>query len=249
MNNIFDIDKNSVISNNNKKEIYTHINVNDFDINKVIFLSDDNLENRYNLRYNNDNTNIYIVPEKAFYSYGIKDKYNSKYKLKAKDNESDAYQVSIKLDFNNSHHKKFKNVIDEIYKRLDINFRKKNIKVHYPISEKHNVINLDISEITPLYIYRNQITDLIDFDQFIRYNHVPFKIWPHIYIKNFNLNKDIIYFNFVVKVAVIEFDNLYGSYDNLIYAFSEDPRDNDSIESNQSNMSKVNKLNKIKERF
>ncbi len=249
MNDIFDIDGNSVISNNNKKENYIYINTNNFDINKVIFLSDDNVENRYNIRYINDNTNIYIVPEKAFSSYGVKDRYNGKYKLKNRNNDSDSYKISIKLDINNIYHQKFKNVIDEIYNRLDINFKKKNIKVHYPISDKYSTINLDINETTPLYIYKNQVMDLIDLDQLIRYNHIPFKIWPHIYIKNFNLNKNIIYFNFVIKVAVIEFSNLYGSYDDVIYAFSEDPRDNDSTESSQSNMSKIKKLNKIKERF
>lgn len=245
MDNIFDIDKDSVIS---KKENYIHVNVSDFDINKVIFLSDDNLENRYNIRYNDDNTNFYIVPGKAFCSYGIKEKYNIKSKLKYSNNESD-YQVSIKLDINNSYHKNFKNIVDEIYNRLDINFKKKNIKVYYPISEKYNTIHLNINKNTPLYIYKNQVIDLINLNQLITYNHIPFKIWPHIYIKYFNLNRDIIYFNFFVKVAVIEFDNLYGSYDNVIYAFSEDPRDNDSIKSNQSNMSKIKKLNKIKERF
>lgn len=245
MDNIFNIDKDSTISNNNKKENYIYVNVSDFDINRVIFLSDDNLENRYN----DDNTNIYIIPEKAFRSYGIKDKYNNKSKLKHSNNENDLYQVSIKLDINNSYHKKINNIIDGIYNRLDTNFRKKNIKVHYPISEKYNTINLNISKSTPLYVYKNQVTDLISLDKLIEYNHVPFKIWPHIYIKYFNLNGNTIYFNFVVKVAVIEFDNLYGSYDNLIYAFSEDPRDNDSIKSNQSSMSEIKNVNKIKERF
>lgn len=252
MKNIFDInndcDQSSIISNNNKKENYIYINVSNFDINKVIFLSDDNLENRYNIRYNLDSTNFYIIPEKSFCSYGVKDKFNNKSKSKNFNNKSDIYQVSIKLDSNNNYHKNFKNIIDGIYNRLDINFKKKNIKVHYPISEKYNTINLDISEITPLYIYKNQVTDLITLEQLIKYNHIPFKIWPHIYIKHFNLNKDIIYFNFAVKVAVIEFDNLYGSFDNLVYAFSDDPRDNDSIKSNQSNISENRKI-KLKERF
>lgn len=249
MNNIFDIDGDSVVSNNNKKEKYIYVNASDFDINKVIFLSDDKVENRYNIRYINDDTNIYIVPEKAFCSYGIKDRYNGKYKLKSRNNESDAYKISIKLDINNIYHKKFKKVIDEIYNRLNTNFKKKNVKVHYPISEKYSAINLDVSDITPLYVYKHQIIDLIELDQLIKYNHIPFKIWPHIYFKYFNLNKDIIYFNFTIKVAVIDFDNLYGLYDKVMYAFSEDPRDNDDIENNQSNLSKNKKFNKIKERF
>lgn len=244
INDTFDND--STTSNNYKKENYIHINVGDFDINKVIFLGDRKNVGRYNIRYENDYTCFYIIPEKAFGSYGIKDKYKKNCKISLiNNNDSEAQQVSIRLNLNNNYHKLFANIIDDLYKRLDNHFKKNNIKVHHPISEKYNTINLDINEKTHIYIYNNHTTTPVTLKHLISLNHIPFKIWPHIYIKNFSKsvtkNIETIYFNFYINVCVIEFENTYGPYDKMVFALSDDPRDEDNIKNEKFNIKEINR--------
>ncbi len=231
-------DETSTINNDNK-ENYIYVDVNNFDINKITLIEDISVDNRFIIKYINDNTNFYIIPDKAFNSYGIKNKYKNINNIGNNNNEK---QVSIIMDKNNIHHVNFKNVIDKIYNKINNYFKRENIKVHNPISKKYSVINAEINEKSVLYIYENQVPRLVTFKDIMDRNHVPFKIWPYLYIKYLNKNNNTLYFNFVIKTAIIEFEQCYSSFDKLIYAFSEDPKDNDSINSNNSIKGKGRKL-------
>lgn len=242
MDNTYDLESDIGSYNCNKRDKIKYINLNNdsFDIQKVKCIPDEKNYNVYKIRYNDENTNFYIIPDKSFRSYGLKNKYDHKKKIRYNNYDSDdEIQLSIILDNQNKYHNIFKDIINKIYNKLDINFKKSNIKVYNPISDTHNTMNFDINEDIILYKFENQQFSLMKLRDLIYFNYIPYKIQPYIYIKNLKENNKTLYMNFVAKVVIIEFKKCYISFDHGCFAFSEDPRDNDSEQSNISN--KVNK--------
>jgi hypothetical protein len=250
MDNTNDLESDIGSYSSNKRDKFKYINLNNdsFDIQKVKCIPDEKNYNIYKIRYGDENTNFYIIPDKAFRSYGLKNKYDHKKKIRYNNYDSDdEIQISIVLDDQNKHHNVFKSIINKIYNKLDINFKKNNIKVYNPISDTHNTMNFDINEDTILYKFENQQLSLMKLEDLIYFNNIPYKIQPYIYIKNLKENNKTLYMNFVAKVVIIEFKKCYISFDHGCFAFSEDPRDNDSNDTEQSNISdKVNKEKRVR---
>lgn len=247
MDNTYDFESDiGPCSSINKRDKIKYINLNNnyFDIKKVKCIPDENNYKIYRIRYNDENTNFYIISDKAFRSYGLKDKYDHKKKIKYNNNDSDEMQLSIILDNKNKYHNIFKDIINKIYNKLDVNFKKHSIKVHNPISDTHNTMNIDINEDTILYKFENQQYSLMRLKDLVYFNYIPYKIQPYIYIKNLKENNKTIYMNFVAKVVIIEFIQFYISFDHGCFAFSEDTRDNDGVKSNISDKQDPKKVNK-----
>lgn len=229
MDNVYDHMSETRSDNNNKRDKIKYINLNNnyFDINKLKCIPDENNYKLYKIRYNDDNTNFYIIPDKSFKSYGLRNKYDYKKNIKH-NNDNEEIQLSIILDNKNKYHNIFKDIINKIYNKLDTNFKNHGIKVYNPISSTYNTMNIDINEDTILYKFENQQISLMKLQDFIQFNHIPCKIQPYIYIKNIKESNKTIYITFVAKVVIIEFTHLYISFDHGCFAFSEDPGDNDS---------------------
>lgn len=130
MDNISEVgsDIGSYNSNKNDRIRYINLDNNSFDIQKVRCIPDEKKYNIYKIRYNDENTNFYIIPDKAFRSYGLKNKYDHKKKIRYNNYENDdEIQLSIILDNQNKYHNIFKDIVNKIYNKLDINFKKHNI--------------------------------------------------------------------------------------------------------------------------
>lgn len=252
MDNISEVgsDIGSYNSNKNDRIRYINLDNNSFDIQKVRCIPDEKKYNIYKIRYNDENTNFYIIPDKAFRSYGLKNKYDHKKKIRYNNYENDdEIQLSIILDNQNKYHNIFKDIVNKIYNKLDINFKKHNIRVYNPISDTHNTMNFDINEDTILYKFENQQVSLMKLKDLIYFNYIPYKIQPYIYIKNLKENNKTLYMNFVAKVVIIEFKQCYISFDHGCFAFYEDPRDNDDEQINISVSDKINKDENKRVRF
>jgi hypothetical protein len=231
----FDYDVGSTSNNKKYKYKYIMINNNTFDIQKVKCIPDEKYDYIYNIRYNDEFTKFYIIPDKSFDSYGIKNKYSPKQKILYNDDENNnELQFSIIFDNKNKYHNIFKDIINKIYNKLDINFKNHNIKVYNPISTNHNTMNIDINENTIIYKFENQQLSLMKLNELIYHNHIRFKIQPYLFINSLKENNKTLYINIVAKTVIVEFKKHYISYDHCCFAFSNDPSDNDSIQSDIS---------------
>lgn len=98
--------------------------------------------------------------------------------------ENTPKKVSI-INDNNSYHKKYKEIINLIYNKVDNYCKNNNLKLYNPISVNYNAINLEINNKSILYLYNKQNIELTTLKNIIKFNHVPFKIAPTIYFKPF----------------------------------------------------------------
>ena len=250
MNNIdnrSDISFTNNSTNNNKKYKYKYINIdnNTFDIQKVKCIPDEKYDYIYNIRYNDEFTKFCIIPDKSFSSYGIKNKYYPKQKVILNDIDNiRELQFSIIFDNKNKYHCIIKDIINSIYKKLDINFKKENIYVYNPISNTHNTMNIDITENTTIYKFENQQLSLIKLDDLMYYNHIGFNVQPYFYINNVKENNKKLYINIMAKTIIVEFNKQYINYDHCFFAFSHNPSDNDSIQSNTTSNTTDSKKDK-----
>lgn len=203
---------------------YVNINVNDFDINKLN-LYKENLkikdEVQYYLKYNDKY--FYMETNKAFNSYGIKSKFNKKIENEydyETNYEDTPKKVSIIINDNNSYHKKYKEIINLIYNKVDNYCKNNNLKLYNPISVNYNAINLEINNKSILYLYNKQSIELTILKNIIKFNHVPFKIAPTIYFKPFIKKDNILYFNICIRTAIIQFEVFHPNLDKVSNLFS-----------------------------
>ena len=76
------------------------------------------------------------------------------------------------------------------------------------------------------------------------YNHIGFNVQPYFYINNVKENNKKLYINIMAKTIIVEFNKQYISYDHCFFAFSHNPSDNDSIQSNTTSNTTDSKKDK-----
>lgn len=197
-----------------------YININNFDITKLKIKRDKKIDgtplDTYSITY--EDKIFYITPNKSFDTYGIQ-LGNKDIALSSISSESDFTDISVDnkrynfkkisiiFDDNNRYHLVYKNVINNIYKRLCDSFR--DIKIHNPINN-YNAMNIEINDKTFMYEYNkfHQKLDKLVINDVIKYRNFPFKIAPTIFFKKFNKKNNILYFNLCIKYAIIEYKEI-----------------------------------------
>jgi hypothetical protein len=219
---------------NNKK--YVNIDITDFDIKNLKI--DKDKHNRYITTYsaNYSGCNFDIIPNTCFNSYGIQIN-NENNSIYSNDNISESSEftdnnkfnnlkkVSIIFNDNDVDHIKYKVVIIDIYSKLKEFFKNSKIvdTVRNPIND-YNAMNIEITDKTLLYKYtdNNKKVKMLSFKKFIEYRNFSFKISPVIYFKKFNIKNGIMYFNFGIKSAIIEYtDFIPMNIDKIINIFNK----------------------------
>lgn len=177
---------------------YEYIYINNFNINNIDIKKDKNGDGNFNntivIQYNKNG--FYIIPIKYFKSYGIKNFESYGEELN---------KVSIIFENNNKHHNEYKNILENLYKKVDTSLKKINVSVNPPFSEKkYNTIDLNITKFTKIYVYNGM------------------EVNPIVYLKKLNIKDNKTYFNIMIKEAYIEFDKPVVPFDTLQFMFQED---------------------------
>lgn len=195
---------------------YEYIYINNFNINNIDIKKDKNGDGNFNntivIQYNKNG--FYIIPIKYFKSYGIKNFESYGEELN---------KVSIIFENNNKHHNEYKNILENLYKKVDTSLKKINVSVNPPFSEKkYNTIDLNITKFTKIYVYNGMEVNPIALNDICKLSNISFKISPIVYLKKLNIKDNKTYFNIMIKEAYIEFDKPVVPFDTLQFMFQED---------------------------
>lgn len=224
---------NSVYSFENRDKIfkpYEYVYINNFDINNINIKKEKNKDEAFNnavtVEYNKNG--FYLIPIKCFRSYGIKN-------VEALDEEIN--KISIIFDDNNKYQNLYKDILEKLYKRVDIALKKINVSVIHPFGEKRrNTIDLIITKYTKFYAYNNIEAEPIALNTLYNLSNISFKIAPIVQLRKFIIKDNKCYFNFMIKEAYLQFDKPVVPFDalqNMFQADINDYIDNNSTTSDQ----------------
>lgn len=224
---------NSIYSFGDRNKIfksYEYIYINNFNIDSIDIKKEKNkdevFDNTVKVLYNKNG--FYLIPIKCFKSYGIKN-------FEAFGEEIN--KIPIIFDENNKYHNLYKNVLEKLYKKVDIALKKINVSVIHPFGEKRrNTIDLIVTKYTKFYVYNNIEVEPIALTTLYNLSNISFKISPIIQLKKFIIKNNKCYFNFIIKEAYLQFDKPVVPFDTLQNMFQEDKNeyiDNSSTTSDQ----------------
>lgn len=198
--NIYNEDKGK--SKQNSIIFIDNFNINNLDIKKDRD-SDGKFNNKVIMQYNKNG--FYIIPIKCFKSYGIK---------KVELFGDELSKISIIFEDNNKYHDVYKNVLNQIYNRVNLALKSLNTEVVHPIG-KYNTIDLQVEKFTKFYEYNDIEVKPIALNFLHDLSNITFKISPIIYLKKLIIKNNKTFFNFVIKEAYIQFDKPMISFDTL----------------------------------
>lgn len=144
-----------------------------------------------------------LLPEKKFRSYGFKN-----VNLNGDVNNFNLFKVSIIFD-DNRFHNKYKNVIEKLYNKLYIAFKKRNIEVIHPLGVRKYTLDLEINKESLFHEYKNMETKNLSIKRIRDMDGVHFQIDPIITIRKLSLKETIngkkLYMNFIINEAYVEY--------------------------------------------
>ena len=189
------------------KEPYNYVETDifNFDLAKITVDKDKDrngiFNNKYVIKY--DNGYLKLLPEKKFRSYGFKN-----VNLNGDVNNFNLFKVSIIFD-DNRFHNKYKNVIEKLYNKLYIAFKKRNIEVIHPLGVRKYTLDLEINKESLFHEYKNMETKNLSIKRIRDMDGVHFQITPIITIRKLSLKETIngkkLYMNFIINEAYVEY--------------------------------------------
>lgn len=211
----------SIVYSQEKNKQNNYIFIYKFNINNVDIKKDRDSEGKFNnkviIQYNKNG--FYIVPIKCFKSYGIK---------KVELFGDELSKISIIFEDDNKYHNIYRNVLDQIYNRVNLALKSLNAEAIHPMGEKkYNTIDIQIEKFTKFYEYNNVEAKPITLNFLHNLSNVTFKISPIIYLKKLTIKNNKTYFNFVIKEAYIQFDKPIIPFDILQNMFQSTSIDYD----------------------